>query len=352
MSRSAAWRELAGAELAARADELDDLLAATGAPATARWAAIEVWLRHNSGEQAWGLVHETPDGIDAAAVFARRRRWGLWRVRTVGRPGEQSWIAAADADRARQLAGALTDALGRAGRPWTLLAADLPEPDLAADALARGLPETEVREGNTVPVVRFRPGSRLTDHLSRNTRSAVAKARNRVAADGLRMELTWHREPDVIAGLLPEVIELHQARNRQLRGHAILDDPAERAEFSDTVLAHAGRGDADLLTLRLDGGLAAFAVGLRSGGELYVYANYVSPRWLAHSGGTIANAEVIRYAFEQPGLTGVDWGPGPQRYKLSRAEVRRTQHVEAWSSPTVRRIVQAARAARAGVRRA
>jgi CelD/BcsL family acetyltransferase involved in cellulose biosynthesis len=106
------------------------------------------------------------------------------------------------------------------------------------------------------------------------------------------------------------------------------------------VLAHAGRGDADLLTLRLDGDLAAFAVCLRSGGgELYVYSNYVSPRWLDHSAGTIANAEVVRYAFAQPGLTGVDWAPGPQRYKLSRAELRRTQHVQAWSSPTVRRVL-------------
>jgi CelD/BcsL family acetyltransferase involved in cellulose biosynthesis len=348
VSRSAGWHELAGAELAARADELDDLLATTGAPATARWAALEVWLRHNSREEAWAVVHETPGGIDAAAVFARRRRFGLWRIRTVGKSGEQSWIAAADADHARELAGELTDALARDGRPWTLLAADLPEPDLAVDALAERLPETEVRPGTAVPVLHFRPDGRLTDYLSRNTRAAVAKARNRIAAHGLRMELIWHREPVEIAAELPEVIELHRARNRQLRGYAILDDPAEQAEFSDTVLAHAERGDADLLTLRLDGALAAFAVGLRSGGgELYVYSNYVSPRWLEHSGGTIANAEVIRYAFEQPGVTGVDWGPGPQRYKLSRAEVRRTQHVEAWSSATVRRILLTARGIRA-----
>jgi hypothetical protein len=193
VSRSAAWQELAGAELAARAGELDDLLAATGAPATARWAALEVWLRHNSGEEAWGVVHETSGGIDAAALFARRRRFGLWRIRTVGKPGEQSWIAAVDADRARQLAGELTDALARGRRPWTLLAADLPEPDCAVDALAERLPEAEVRPGSAVPVVRFRADSRLTDHLSRNSRAAVAKARNRIAAHGLRMDLTWHR---------------------------------------------------------------------------------------------------------------------------------------------------------------
>lgn len=246
------------------------------------------------------------------------------------------------------LAGELRGALAGLDRPWIFDAMDLPQPDGVVDALAAELPGATVEPGPDAPVVRFAEGSVLTDHLSRNTRAAVAKARNRIARHGHELGLEWLREPDRVRAALPAVLEVHRGRNRQLRGTAILDDPREAALYRDSVLAHAERGTADLLTVQIDGDLAAFAVGLRGGGLLYVYSNYVAPEWLTYSAGTIANAEVVRYAFEQPGLSGVDWGPGVQRYKLSRAGMRSTQHVQAWSSTPLRKAVELRRRLRDG----
>jgi hypothetical protein len=94
---------------------------------------------------------------------------------------------------------------------------------------------------------------------------------------------------------------------------------------------------ARLLTLRLNGQLASYALCLESAGTMLVYSNRMSPDWARYSAGAIANAEVVRTAHSDGGMRCLDWGTGLQRYKLSGdATLHPHQNIHAWSSEMAR----------------
>jgi CelD/BcsL family acetyltransferase involved in cellulose biosynthesis len=341
-----------GAEpLAVHAGELNDLLDRTDAPLAARWPSLDTWIRHHPADEPWAvLVHRGPrpggppaagppagGELVGAAVLARQLRMGCWKIGPIGVEGEQAHLAATDPTAATALAGAIRRALGQLNRPWFLRLTDLPDHDPVAAALSAALPVSACRPGPEAPQLRFAPGEPLSTYVSRNTRAAVAKARNRIARDGLAEDIAWTEAPAAVAAALPEVLDLHRRRSVQVHGRSALDEPAARSFFDAVVREHAAAGDVRLLTVRLDADLAAFALCLLDRDTLWVYANMVSPDWLRYSAGTIANAEVVHWAYQTPGIGAVDWGAGLQRYKLSGAvTLRRSQQVQAWSSRGLR----------------
>jgi CelD/BcsL family acetyltransferase involved in cellulose biosynthesis len=333
--------------LAAHAGELDDLLDRTDAPLAARWPSLDTWLRHHPLDEPWAVLvrRDTRPGggpagggeLVGAATLARQLRLGCWKIGPIGVEGEPAHLAATDPPAATALAGAIRGALGRLNRPWFLRLTDLPDEDPVAAALSAELPVSACRPGPEAPQLRFAPGQPLSTYLSRNTRAAAAKARNRIARDRLVQDIAWTADPDQVAAVLPEVIEVHRRRSVQVHGHSALEDPTARDFFDAVVRGHAAAGDVRLQTVRLNGDLAAFALCLLDRDTLWVYANMVSPDWLRYSAGTISNAEVVRWAYATPGVAAVDWGAGLQRYKLSGAvTLRRSQQVQAWSSRGLR----------------
>lgn len=315
---------------------LQDLLTETGAPVSAQGPALRTWLAHHADLRPLAIMVRVGTSLSAAALLTWQPRMGLVQVGRLGEAGTPGWLAARDERSAGALATAVADALQALDRPWYLRIGDLPDPDPVATALREVLPVSGVIVGAPAPQLRFAPGAPLSQYLSRNTRAATAKAKNRVARDGLAFQVRWDEQPDAVAALLPEIVNVHRRRNRQLRGEAILDDPAAASLFADTVLSYAQAGRLRLLTVRLDGELAAFAICTRAGGMLWVYANLVSPDWLRYSAGTIANAEVIRAAYADPAVQCVDWGAGIQRYKMSgEVTLRSVQHLLGWSSPAL-----------------
>ena len=99
-----------------------------------------------------------------------------------------------------------------------------------------------------------------------------------------------------------------------------------------------------MLELRIGGELAAYAVCNLADGELWVYSNSVSPAYTHYSAGTIANAEVVRYAHADPQIAVLNWGAGIQRYKLSGpVRIVETETLTAWSSSATRRALAIAR---------
>lgn len=315
------------AHLESLGEEIDHLHARTGAPASARWAAVHAGLRHEPRAHPWCLVVRRGPDMVAAGIAVAQLRLGAWDVRSATHPHEPGWLAALDEPASDALAEGIVASLAGLHRPWRLEWAHLPAADLTLAALLRRLPvSTALPSGSAARVI---PDA--GDGLSRNTRSVVSRARKRMAAAGLACDIAWARDPQVIAANLDEVVVVHQRRNRQLRGSAGLDDPAQRALFEDTVRAQAAAGRARLLTLRLDGALAAFAICFESAGILHVYSNMASPDRLEFSPGTVANAEVVRAARADPALLGVDWGLGLQRYKLSGSHVRIGGVVRLWA---------------------
>jgi CelD/BcsL family acetyltransferase involved in cellulose biosynthesis len=343
---------LRGARLAGHAAEVESLFDRTGAPLAARWPSLDTWLRHHPRSEPWVVLVRRGAVPVGGAVLVRELRFGCWRVRPAGAEGEPVHLAATDPAAAATLAAAVRRALGGFDRPWLLRLTDLPDPDPVAAALAAALPVSVRCPGQGTPQLRFAAGLPLTAYLSRNTRAAVAKARNRIVRDGLRADIGWATTLDQIAAALPEITDVHRRRSVQVRGKSTFEqDPAAARLFEAVVRLHASAGRVRLLSVRVDGSLAAFALCLLDGDMLWVYANLASPDWLRYSAGTIANAEVVRWAYAAPETAGVDWGTGIQRYKLSGAvTVRRSQHLYAWSSrllrlgaATHRRLTMAAR---------
>jgi hypothetical protein len=164
----------------------------------------------------------------------------------------------------------------------------------------------------------------------------VAKARNRIRREGIELVQEWTRDIERILDLMPKLLNIYRRRDYQLRRSSIADDPVYRNFVTAFVLEHANQGLVDLLTLYLNRELAAFALCVLDNKEYWVLVNKVSPEWLRYSPGTIANAEVVRHAFESPGVRGVNWGSGLLRYKLSgMVTLDARQTLLAWSSPIV-----------------
>lgn len=320
--------------LEALAGELDELVARTGGPASARWPALRAGLSHDVRAQPWVVTVRGATGLVGAALLVARPRHGAWVLRSMMQPEEQGWLAALDDSASEMLARALADSLRRIHGPWHLELRGLFADDPTLLALGRFLPAAGTLAPVGLPRLDCRSTVPLEHCLSRNTRTAVARARKRIADAGLSMALTWSREAGDVADLLGEIVELHRRRNHQLRGVAGLDEAPRRALFEETVRRQAAAGNARILGLRLDGALAAFAICFESAGRLYVYSNMASPDWLAYSPGTIANAEVVAAAHRDSSVNEIDWGPGVQRYKLSgeRARVDSLVHFHAWSS--------------------
>ena len=320
--------------LEALGDELDSLQERTGAPASARWGAVHAGMVHDPRARPWCVIVRRGPLIVASALAVSRPRLGAWIIHSATHRDEPGWLAALDGPASDALAVAVSGSLRSLRRPWRLHWRHLPADDPTLATLRAGLPVAAVLESAEEAQLSCDGVDDSGNGLSRNTRSVVARARKRIDAAGLACELAWTRDAAAIAAELGDVVDVHRRRNRQLRGVAGLDDPGQRALFEETVRAHADAGRARLLTLRLGGELAAFAICFEASGTLHVYSNMASPDWLDYSPGTIANAEVVRAAGGDAALQSVDWGLGLQRYKLSGSQVhvRHLVHLWAWSS--------------------
>jgi CelD/BcsL family acetyltransferase involved in cellulose biosynthesis len=319
---------------------LDILLERVDAPPATRSETIEPWFAQHLQVEPWGVLITRQREPVAGAVFARSRRLGIERLETAGYRGSAQGLPAIDSDAADLLAVALAQALGELRRPWSLYVANLPFGDPTLAALVRHLRLAVV--WRTAPRARvcFVPGDPITSYLTRNTRSAVAKALNRIVRSGHRYDLKWTVDPDVIDHAIDEMIDIHRRRSLQQFGASPLEDSGMAALFGTTVRAHARAGRVRLLTLRIDGALAAFALCELTAGILWVDTNRAAPEWLAFSPGTVVNAEILRIAHGDPAIECVDWGGSVQRYKLSgQPTLMRLQCLQAWSSWAVRAAV-------------
>ena len=315
--------------------EFDALQEHTGAPASARWAAIRTGMTHESAVQPWGVVVRSGAGMVGAALAIAELHHGAWSVRSATHPDEPGWLAALDAGSSDELAAALGRSLQRFRLPWSLEWRHLPAADPTLATLCRLLQPSSALPSAEDPQLVFDADTRMQGSLSRNTRSVVGRACKRIEAAGLHLVMDWMRDTAEIEACLDPIVDIHQRRNRQLRGVAGLDEPHKRALFEDTVRAQAAAGRARLLTLRLDGQLAAYALCFEASGRLYVYSNMASPDWLQFSPGTDRQRRTRDGREPRRRASGPStWGPGLQRYKLSgaRLHVEPLCHLRAWSS--------------------
>jgi CelD/BcsL family acetyltransferase involved in cellulose biosynthesis len=299
-----------------------------------RW--LESWTRAFPRWEPWVLTLLDEDEPLAVAPLTRRRGRSGFEVVSIGADQlNESPVVARDELGTAGLAASIARALESLDAPWSLRLPQLPSGSPLTAALQEYLGPSIVDAGSPRPVMhldRSQPAARM---LTANTRSALAKARNRIARDRHRLALEWVEDWGRIRELLPEIMAVHRARDLELRGMSLLDDPEELDFYQQVLVRHAERWR--VLVVRIDGALAGYAICLADERILRVWDNRVSPDWRRYSAGLIANAEVLTSAGGDPAFDEVDWGCGMQRYKGSMSnEVVTAETLRAWSSGVLR----------------
>lgn len=312
---------------------LDALLAATGAPVTARRAWLSSWF---CAHREWCPLVVTVDRgpeVLAAAVLARRRGRAVDEVRAAGAgASDEVRLPARDADSARLLAQGVADALHDLRRPWRLLLRDLPPQDRAAQELLRALPHAATSPGDVSPRLALGPARDLRGYVSRNHHQQSRRLRNRLARDGHDLQVDQLGTPAEVAAVLPEVVAVCRARDHQLRRHSRLDGGPDLDFFLDVVTAHAARGEVALTALRVDGALAAYVLCFRDGPTWRMWNCRFHPTWAPYGLGRLSHDASLAAALEAGCLT-YDWMRGDEAYKDGLSDhVHRAEDLFAASS--------------------
>jgi CelD/BcsL family acetyltransferase involved in cellulose biosynthesis len=315
---------------------LDELHGASRLSILSRRRALAAWLSSFPEWQPWVLAVGAGDQPQALAPLARRSTaWGIEVMSIGGAAFNETPLMARGEVGAAELAICLRQSLGRMGAPWTLRLPQLPVDSPLSSAFAEQFRLSRVYAGSARPVLQLegdRPGRRW---LTPNTASALSKARNRLRREGHRLDIDWLERCEQIEEVLPALRAVHRARDLELRGRSLLDDTGEGGFYDEMLRLHAGGWR--LITVRIDGGLAGYALCLLDGSTLRVWDNRVSPEWRRYSAGLIANAEVVLRAAEDSAIAAVDWGCGTQRYKTSMSNlVVDAITMTAWSSVLLR----------------
>jgi len=148
-------------------------------------------------------------------LLARSRRFRTYKFSTIGEANVPTCLAAIDAASADLLATALTEQLDAVEAPWRMRLNMLEINDPVVDGLTKRLTCSRVRRGLDAPRLHFDQGDTINHYLSRNTRSAAAKARNRIKNDSLDLEISWVLEPTEIANLVPAIVDVYRDRSIQ-----------------------------------------------------------------------------------------------------------------------------------------
>jgi hypothetical protein len=320
-------------------EEFDQVFSSVAAPLTGRFPGLKIWMENQPDFEPWGILVKRNESIVAAAILTRTRRHGVWRI---GKPGgnlDPVHFGAIDSDAVNKLAHAICDAIQNFGGPWILEISDLPYPDtVVIQILATWKYSLSVQDRQIACLI-FKPDSTLNSYLTSNTRSAIAKASNRIKRDNIKMVKQWTTDTSQIQNLMPQLIAVYRSRDHQKYGHCLIDSPKLENFFVQFVTEHANLGLINLLTIHFGDKLSAFAICLLENGLYRVLVNRASPDWLHYSPGTIANAEVVKHAFENPHSYGVNWDGPLSRYKQSgEVTLVPRQTLYAWSSDTVRQL--------------
>lgn len=315
---------------------LDRMHDKAGVSLLSRRSFLQSWTDVYSAWEPWILAWVQDGEVRAIAPLARRRTWWGMEVVSVGDSTlYESPVAVCDDAAGAVLAAGVVEALRALGRPWVLRLPQLPAALTLGAALAAQLSVTVVFAGGPRPMLRFDDDHSPRQWLTRNTRGALAKARNRLSREGHHLEVEWVEPWARIKDVLPELVMVHRARDLELRGATLLDDAHEARFYHEVIHRHAEHWR--LLTVRIDQSLAGYALCLKDGSSLRVWDNRVAPRWRRYSAGLMANAEIVLRAAADESVAAVDWGSGVQRYKISLSnEVIGTEVLMAWSSPVLR----------------
>ena len=275
-----------------------------GTPVTARLAWWRAAVLADPGAEPLLLAVPGPGGtVRAAGLVAWRGADGDRQITSVRPHTDDVWEVAAVSDRARRaVLMALARLAGRLSRPWGLVLTGLRDGEEAA-WLAGQLPAGRALFASPVPGIGFTQGEVAFPH---GIRRGLDRSGHRIGRHGLAETIRFEREPGRLAALRDEIEAVHRARDRDAGRLSDLDDDAGTAFWRSVYDLHAGRGELEVATLRLDGHLAAYVIALTDGPAYRVFDGRFAPAWRQYSPGRRLEAAVVDHARRGPYRV-LDW---------------------------------------------
>lgn len=339
--------------LAELGPELDALHATVETHVMARRPWLQACLEHDDRYAPLAIVVAGPDRLEAAALLAVRSGGLLREVVALGHGlSDAAAFVARTPDAAAVLADAIVRALRSQRRPWKLTVRHLGYGDPVAARIAASMPHGWLVGDEVSPGLALEPGGDLRSyvgkHYVKNRRRRIAK----LAALGTPIEEAVIRDPDAIAAALPEIVEVGRRRDHDM-GRTGLADTASGADlFRDAVLAHARLGEMLLVTARIAGRLAGYALCFVDGDALRVWNCRFDPEWADYGIGQICRSALIEHAIAE-GMDVVDWMLGNEPYKAALSnETRRAEDLFVTSGLPTALVTRLALKGRAFARRA
>lgn len=316
--------------VAAHLEESGDLHSGPGTPPTASAAWLRRALAVAPPAAVWALHVGDGSGERASLVLLDRvhdggRTTGL----LAGGGGYETSLPVPTPALGVRLGEVLAGALERRGSALHL--AELPD-DPRVHALAAGAGAV-VLDSLPVPEVR-RPAA--GEHLvSGGVRKNLRKTHNRLAHDGVHLEMTFSTDDADFEALLPDLEVAYRDRDEVHGIPCALDTPAGRATWRARLRALGDLGRRELAVLRLDGDLAAYVVGVRGGGRYGIFEGRFVTRWARFSPGRLLEHEVLQRAFTDPDVEVLDWMTGVAPETLLAATGTRRRLVVHRGAPEV-----------------
>jgi CelD/BcsL family acetyltransferase involved in cellulose biosynthesis len=328
--------------------DLDDLLAATNAPVTARRDWLATCAREHHDDPFVVAVRDAGTLVAAAPLARERRRGGIARVVGMGHGvSDRSCLPARDERAAAALADAIVDVSTSWGRPWQLRIEQLPHSDPTARAISQRFPFTTLVAGDPCPVLPFDRGREPDTYETSKLGKQVRSGRNRLQTDNRTFQVETFMSVADVERSLPEVREVHRARDRELGRPSDLDDPAGLRLWDELVLDHARKGEIEVVLLRVDRRLAAYGVVFLDGPAYRVWDARIDSQFGRYAPGHLLGRTMLDAALAHDEITSFDWGRGTEPYKrLIADELEERDDLFVWSSRLARRVTEDPRRAR------
>lgn len=300
-------------------EELDGFHADTGAPVTARRRWLGIWSEVHTEWEPLSVVvrNRRRRTIDAAAFLAQSV--GPDGIRVVGlghERGSGTRLPGRDALSISALVEGITQVLTSLPSPWRLELEQLPSTDPVAVMLTGHLVHAHLVPDARIPRVAISSRDALHHYLSRSMRRQIQRARSRIEAEGIALEITFERDHEVVAALLPRLQDIHVERDHLTRRASDLDDPSASEFWQRVLMSHSEAGEVEIAMLRLDGEIAAYVVAIIDGRSWRVFDGHMVSRFSAFSPGRIIEAAALERVVADESLDEVDWMSGVEAGKL------------------------------------
>ncbi len=281
------------------------------------------WLSHWS--EAFG--HWTPMMIEvraadtrqlmACAMLATDQRAEGTKVVAMGHGSSlYAGLPARNSEASKALAQGIAHALDDLPGPWSIDLEQLPEHDPTLLYLAEEFSHGQLLPELRVPRVVFSTAHTVEDVLSKSKRKQLRRARNKISAAGLDMQIGFDRGRAISADLIDEVEAVHVSRDRDARRNSDLDRPAEREFWRRVVEGGDEQWEIEIATLRFDGELAAYAVAILDGDTYRIYDGRMSTKFQDYSPGRLVEAAALGRAISDSRFAVLDWMSGIAAEKL------------------------------------